>query len=117
MNADEQFRILNKLAKWRKVFASWQLGTRLDTDGEYKAVADHREVTILLRVELNALATLLVQKGVFTADEWDEAMAEEARDMDAVYQERFPGFSVTEGGMHLKMPQALETMRRLGFPK
>lgn len=46
---------LNKLAKWRSVFAGWQLGTRLKEDPECQAVKDHREVTILLRAEVSAL--------------------------------------------------------------
>jgi len=55
---------LNKFAKWRTWFASWQLGTRSDHDGECSAVKDHREVTMLLRAEVNALTKVLIDKGV-----------------------------------------------------
>lgn len=107
---------LNKLAKWRKFFAGWQLGTRLDTDGEYKAVADQRELFMIMRAELNALVWLLVSKGVFTQAEFDKALEVAARQLDHSYEERFPGFRTTAMGLSMKMPEAAETMRRLGFP-
>lgn len=49
---------LNRLAKWRTVFAGWQLGTRARGDPESDAVRDHREATIMLRAEVNALTAL-----------------------------------------------------------
>lgn len=107
---------LNKLAKWRKFFASWQLGTRADTDGEYRAVADQRELLIIMRAELNALTGLLIRKGVITQPEFQAAAEREAKGLDKDYQERFPGFSTSEAGLHMKLPEALETMRTLGFP-
>lgn len=55
-----RYRVLNRLAKWRTVFASWQLGTRLTFgDGELAAVKDHHEATLLGRVELDTLIALL----------------------------------------------------------
>jgi hypothetical protein len=69
---------LNKLAKWRSVFAGWQLGTRSEDDAECKAVRDHREVTIVLRAEVNAITGLLIEKGVFTVEEWDARLEDEA---------------------------------------
>jgi hypothetical protein len=39
---------LNRLCKWRAIFAGWQLGTRAKGDPESDAVRDHREVTILI---------------------------------------------------------------------
>lgn len=60
---------LNRLCKWRSILAGWQLGTRADTDPECQAVRDHREVTLLLRAEVNALTQLLVCGGVFTEEE------------------------------------------------
>jgi hypothetical protein len=50
---------LNRVAKWRGLFAGWQLGTRPKGDPECDAVRDHREITILLRVEASALTRLL----------------------------------------------------------
>lgn len=107
---------LNKLAKWRKFFASWQLGTTLENDGEYRAVADQRELLILLRAEVSALISVLVRKGVITEPELQAAVERAARDLDKSYEQAFPGFSTSLDGLHMKMPQALETMKRMGFP-
>jgi hypothetical protein len=107
---------LNKLCKWRKVFAGWQLGTVTDSDGAGRAVRDHREVTMLLRAEVSGLVALLVRKGVFTAEEWEKQVGEEARTLDEMYEVKFPGFSTSQDGVHMQMPQAGDTMRRLGFP-
>ena len=107
---------LEKLTKWRKFFASWQLGSRPDSDGECRAVRDHREVTILLRAELTALTGLLIRKGVITQRELGDALEFEAVQLDADYARAYPGWSSTPGGLSMKMPEALDTMRRLGFP-
>jgi hypothetical protein len=108
--------VLNKLCKWRKFFASWQLGTRLADDGEYKAVAHHRELSILLRAEQSALTGLMIRKGVFTQAEFQDALEAEAKRLDHDYEESFPGWRTTADGLSMKMPEALETARRLGFP-
>jgi hypothetical protein len=107
---------LEKLTKWRKFFASWQLGTRADSDGESRAVRNHRELSILLRVEVSALIALLTRKGVFTQEEWLAALEAEAKALDHAYEEAYPGWRSTPDGLSMKMPEALETMRKLGFP-
>lgn len=112
----EYLRAMNKLARWRSVFAAWQLGTRLDTDGECKAVKDHREVTMCMRAELSALAGLLIKKGVFTEEQWMQALIREARDLDKDYEEKFPGYRTTENGVSMSISEAQRTQQRLGFP-
>ncbi len=108
--------VLEKLAKWRKFFASWQLGTRPAADGEYRAVADQRELFILMRAELSALAGLLIRKGVITQKEFQVALEGEAWQLDHDYEKAYPGFRTSASGLHVKLPEALETMKRLGFP-
>jgi hypothetical protein len=108
--------VLNKLCKWRRFFASWQLGTRSADDGEFKAVAHHRELSILLRAELTAMTGLLIAKGLITQEEFADALEAEAKRLDHDYEETFPGWRSTMDGMSMKMPEALETMRNLGFP-
>jgi hypothetical protein len=107
---------LNKLCKWRSVFAGWQLGTRPESDGPTKAVRDHREVTMLLRAEVSALAGLLIKKGVFTPHEFEAQLGEEAAALDAMYERKFPGFSTSLNGVEMKLPEVKATMARLGFP-
>jgi hypothetical protein len=107
---------LEKLAKWRKFFASWQVGTVPAGDGRYKAVADHWELSILMRAELSALTGLLLRKGVFTEQEHRDALELEARQLDHDYEESYPGWRSLPEGLHMRMPEAGETMRKLGFP-
>ena len=116
---EDMLRMLNKVAKWRTFFASWQLGTRPHDAGELRAVKNQRELFILLRVEQSALARLLLQKGVFTLEEWQAAVLAEAAVLDAAYEEAYPGWSASADdglGMNMKMPEAGRTMHRLGFP-
>ena len=111
------FDVLNKLAKRRNVFASWQLGTRSNTDGECRAVKDHREVTLLMRAELSALTGLLIKKGVISEQGWEAALVSEAGQLDHDYEDKFPGFSTGQDGVHMRLPAAAETMNRMGFPQ
>ncbi len=107
---------LNRLAKWRSVFAGWQLGTRSDTDAECKAVKDHREVTIVLRAEVTTLTWLLIGKGVFTAEEFTEALGEEAEQLSADYAKRFPGITATDHGMAYDVETIREHRTMEGWP-
>lgn len=70
------FEAMNKLAKWRSIFAGWQLGTRAKGDPESDAVRDHREATILLRAEVNALTACLIEGGHHPAHGLSESPAE-----------------------------------------
>lgn len=112
----EYARVMQKLLRWKLFFASWQLGTRLQSDGECRAVKHHLELSISNRAELSALAGLLIEKGVFTEAEFTRAMVSEAKRLDHDYEESYPGWRSTDQGMHAKMPEALETTRKLGFP-
>lgn len=92
---------LNRLAKWRSVLAGWQLGTRGTEDPECQAVRDHREGSLLLRAEMNALCDLLIQKKIITAQELQAAMVKEAELACADLEARFPGFEATDYGMDM----------------
>ncbi|MCW2898839.1 MAG: hypothetical protein JWO67_1104, partial [Streptosporangiaceae bacterium] len=76
---------LNRVAKWRGLFAGWQLGTRPKGDPESDAVRDHRGLTILLRVEGSAIIGLLLRKGVITEQEWEAALEREANELSRDY--------------------------------
>jgi hypothetical protein len=101
---------LNRLTKWRGVFASWQLGTRTKEDPECQAVRDHREATIMLRAELSAVTFLLIEKKVFTDEEYDAALLGAADRLDAEYQKGFPGFKSSDTGMVINAAIAKDTM-------
>lgn len=108
------FGVLNRLAKWRTVFTSWQLGTRPATDPTAAAVKDHREVTILLRAEVNAFTQLLIRKRVFSEAEWVEQLTLEAGLLNKAFEERFPGFRATDDGLDIDVEKARATMQ--GWP-
>lgn len=107
-------RALNILAKWRKLLAGWQLGTRPDTDPVAAAVRDHREATLLLRADVNALTHLLIRKGVIAEGEWLAALETEALQLSEDFARRFPGITAHEHGLQMKFPEAAETMK--GWP-
>lgn len=107
-------RVLNRLAKWRSVFAGWQLGTRLESDAECQAVRDHRELTMLLRVEVNALTACLIEAGIITPRSYTEQVILEADALSASYEGKFPGMSATDRGISYDLPRAAETMK--GWP-
>lgn len=92
---------LNRLAKWRAVFAGWQLGTRATGDPESDAVRDHREATLLIRAELSAVVSLLIEKKVFTREEFDASCAVEADHLNDALAARFPGIVATDEGLRI----------------
>lgn len=69
---------VNRLAKWRTVFAGWQLGTRPKSDQECQAVRDAAEARLIMRAELSGITALLIAKGVFTAEEFGAQLNVEA---------------------------------------
>jgi hypothetical protein len=106
---DKLTKSLQRLTKWRSVFAGWQLGTRHKDDPECQAVKDHREVTILLRAELNALIAALFGKGVFTLSEYQQALLLEAEQAQKDLEARFPGYKATDWGMSVDAEKAAKT--------
>ncbi len=108
--AQKCYDACNRLTKWRSVFAGWQLGTRLQDDPECQAVKDHREVTILLRAEVSALTKLFIDKGIFTEEEFQQGMIEEAELLSQDYENRFPGMKATDLGIQYDR-RAMETMK------
>ncbi|SRR5260221_120926 len=109
--AQKCYAALNRITKWRSVFAGWQLGTRPKGDPESDAVRDHREVTILLRVEMTAVSKLLIDNGVFTIEEWQKAVFEEAELLSKDYEKKFPGCKATDSGIQMDVSKASETMK------
>lgn len=103
--------LLNKLCKWRLVFAGWQLGTRPDTDPECQAVRDQRDLLIMLRVESSAISALMIKAGVFSRQQFMDQLAAEALALDDAYQRKFPGFRSTNVGMEMDAQLAAETMK------
>lgn len=106
---------LNRLTKWRVLFAGWQLGTRDKSDPEAAAVRDTREILMIMRVELSTIVTLLEGKGFFTASEFNDEMNHQAMVLEAAYQQRFPGYRATDEGLAVDVQEAIKTNARYNF--
>jgi len=102
---------IERLCKWRTVFAGWQLGTRAKGDPESDAVRDHRELSMMLRAGSSAIVGLLIKKGVFTVEEYNAQLQEEAQYLCEAYERKFPGFKATDEGMQMDTVIARDTMQ------
>lgn len=114
---------MNRLCKWRTVLAGWHTGTKsLRTpsgtpEPGVQAMRDFMDKWLITRVESNALAGLMIAKGVFTAEEFTLACYQEAVHLDAQLQRQFPGFVTSDDGVTIyDMKLARKTMHDLGFP-
>lgn len=100
---------INRLGKWRAVFAGWQLGRRPQCDPESEAVRDHRELSMLLRAELNALSALLLERKIVTVDDLSKQLQVECKYLCEAYERRFPGVKATDAGIQIQPELALHT--------
>jgi hypothetical protein len=111
------FDNLNKLCKWRLIYAGWHNGTQSISDPGVQAMRDLHEKILIHRVEITALATLMLEKGVFTAEEFSATVEKEAEILDGQLSDFFAGFETIPNGIRiLDVEIAAETQRRLGFP-
>lgn len=112
----ETFRALNKLAKWRTLLTGWHMGTRPKGDAASDSYRDLQEFRLILRVEVSALTRLLIDKGVFTEDEFDRAMEMDARLLDQALADKFPGVTATEEGLQLNPAEINQAGWMKGWP-
>lgn len=103
--------VLNRVCKWRMILVGWQLGTRAIGDPEGDAVRDHREATLVLRVELSAVIACLIERGVMTREQFSRAVVDEGNLLDQVLEQRFPGMKSSATGMVIDPVVAAETMK------
>lgn len=94
-----QMTSTNRLAKWRRIFMNWQIGNAPKGHLEGDAIVHHRELSMILRAECNALAALLIQKGVFSQIEFTAQTEVEAEHLATEYEKLFPGLKVTDDGI------------------
>lgn len=99
-----------RLAKWRVLFTGWQLGTRPKGDPEGDAVRDHREVTIMLRAEVRALISSLIEYRILTKSAYNRHLERECNDLNEEYSQRFPGITTDDKGLVFD-DRAVETMK------
>lgn len=95
---------LQRLRRWPVLLASWQAGrSRRVIDPEFDAIRDHRERTLMLRAEVNALVTVLTDRGVLTEAGWAETVEAEARHLCDGLERAYPGVHSTADGLHFDM--------------
>lgn len=105
---------LEVLAKWR---AAWGMMATMGTSAAFeRCIRDMAEHLLMQRAELNALANLMVQKGVFAATEFTAQVEVEAELHSKVLEQSFPGFSASVAGLTLTQPMAERTMRAWNTP-
>jgi antibiotic biosynthesis monooxygenase (ABM) superfamily enzyme len=92
------------------------IGTRsADTPG-VKAHRDRADAILMLRVEVNALTALLIEKRLFTVDEFMAQIVTEWEHKQRELEAMFPGYRATDIGISIDPAVAEETNRRMGFP-
>lgn len=107
---------LNKLAKWRTVFAGRFFGSIPADYVPGKAYRDDVEARLLLRVEVNALCRLLIEKKVFTDAEWQQMLHDEALTLDMLLEKKFPGFKTDQNGVIMDAVTIRENKTMEGWP-
>ena len=112
---EDYARTLNRLAKWRSVFAGRWLGTRASTDPEVIAVRDFAEKYLILRVEVSALVALLGERGLITTEQFQRQIITECDYLQRALERQFPGFEAADDGMNIDTARAVETTK--GWPK
>jgi hypothetical protein len=109
-------RALNRVAKWRSILAGRIVGTRPDNDPETQGIRDMLDKLVILRVEVTTLTRLLLEKRVFTAEEFFIAGAEEADAINKMYADEWPGITAEDYGIDIKLPEGAATLARKSRP-
>lgn len=109
-------KAMSRLCKWKSILAFWQLGTREQDDGEFRAVADLREQGLVHSVENRAIIGALLAKKIITQAEWCNALIMEAQALEKYMEKRFPGYRANDSGMEIAPDVAAETRKKFNFP-
>lgn len=109
-------RLMNRVVQWKEILANWQLGTKDDTDGEFRALQDAHDTNIRKGVKLEALTELLLARGIIRPEELIEKQIELAVRFDKSMEDKFPGAKVTDDGIEVDETVYADTKSRLGFP-
>lgn len=113
---------MNRLCRFKVVLARWQLGGggNLDaSDPEFDAVCDQRALLLILRAEVNALLSLLVDTRIIKHADFDKALEASANRDNTNLSLRFPGYYGTDEGLAVDVQIAAATAKkyRLNEPR
>jgi hypothetical protein len=87
-------------------------GTVMPYEGRYKAAIDLLERCYFMRGELNALAGILISKGVMTANEWEARQTAEFEHYLAALAKDWPEVTFEAEGFTIRDMKALEQRMR-----
>lgn len=100
-----------------RITAGRLFGTIPNTSGKYIAIMDLEERAIYCRAEMNAVAALLIKKGLITSEEFQAQLAEELNHLADSYQAKIPEVLFTPIGMTVTDVKAFaERAKREGWP-
>ncbi len=100
------FNLCMKLRQFGRLQVCRLLGTVSNEDGSYKAWIDLLERSYIMRAELNAVVSILIEKGIATPDEIQAKMAGEMSDYVDELAKKWPEVEVEENGFTIKDIQA-----------
>lgn len=100
---DDIHRLGMRLRQYARYSLGRILGTVPITSGRYKYHIDHQERSLFMRADLNALTGLLVKKGVFTEQEWNEAWTKEAEQYCEDLARQWPEIQVAHNGRSFQL--------------
>lgn len=109
-------KLMTRVVQWKEILANWQLGTKDDNDGAFRAVQDAHEGAMRKGVKLDALVELLLSKGTIRAEELIEKQIELAVRLDKAMEDKFPGVKAADDGLEVDEEVYAATKARLGFP-
>ena len=96
-----------KLRQVGRMQISRLLGSVPTTRGSYKAWIDLLERSYFMRAELNAVARLLIEKGIVTDAHWQKTLEEEMRHYFEQLAKAWPEVAFDEQGFTIKDVAAL----------
>lgn len=106
---------VNRLCRFKMVLARWQLGNRENGDQEFEAVCDTRSLLLILRAEVNALLSVLVDTRIIKHTDFDKALEATANRDNTNLSLRFPGYYGTDEGLAVDVRIAEATDKKYGL--
>lgn len=104
---------VNRLCRFKTVLARWQLGSgNLESDPEFDAVCDQRALLLILRAEVNALLSLLVDTRIIKHEDFDRELQATANRDNTNLSLRFPGYYGTDEGLAVDVRIAEATNKK-----
>ena len=114
---EEIGNLSGRLAQYARMAASRVLGTRLESNGGFRAIRLLDHGRHIHRAEITAIVSLLIDKGVFTLEEYQGAMKAEMEMLLSDLQQEWPEIVAHPQMTEVKDAKAFaERAKREGWP-